>query len=224
MLNIFNNLFMSFIDHQPTSQWQRRPECNNSTISFLFNLWFWFWSNLPDKSNEVQLTVESDDRHTPCANSTALERLLQLHSRNTCQRRTMLKICLHWRQEDFLQTRVSKPTLEMHIWPTLGLWERSNRAKHSVLKQREMRRRLPNGCSRSLASARLRYTSRTPKRKFKLILTRRNSNLRFSNRSRSPRYTPALQKTHRKHKCKKKNKTSAADAFERRCSFSLDTN
>lgn len=69
----------------------KRPQCNKSTIS-LFNLWFWFCSNLPDDSNEVQpVTVESDDRHTLCANLPALERLLHLHSRNTCQRRTMLK-------------------------------------------------------------------------------------------------------------------------------------
>lgn len=161
----------SFIDHQPTSQWQRRPQCNKSTISFY--LWFWFWSNLPDNSNEVQpVTVERDDRHTPCANSTALERLLHLHSKNTCHRRTMLKICLHWRQDDFLQTRVSQLTLEMHIWPYAGLRERSNRVNiHFTARDA---RRLPNRCARSVTSARLNTQARR-QTKFKIILTRQNS-------------------------------------------------
>lgn len=35
-------------------------------------------------------------------------------------------------------TRIQANTWEMHIWPTAGLWERSNRANIQFL-QREMR-------------------------------------------------------------------------------------
>lgn len=90
----------------------------------------------------------------------------------------MLKICLHWRQEDFLQTRVSKPTTwEMHIWPTVGLWERSNQVNIQFLTARGDFQIDVVDPSRLRAEI---HTS-DAKQKFKLILTRQNSKLYFTN-------------------------------------------
>lgn len=91
---------------------------------------------------------------TPCANSTALEWLLHLHSRNTCQRRAMLRNLFTLTTGRLpANTCIQANTWEMHIWPTAGLRERRNRVNIQFL-QREMRP-LPNRCTRSLASARL---------------------------------------------------------------------
>lgn len=72
-----------------------RPQCNKSTFYFIelhgfgsvatYCIYFW-WSAIVLKP----VTFESNDRHTFCANLTALERLLHIHSKNTCQRKTIL--------------------------------------------------------------------------------------------------------------------------------------